>query len=431
MVDATARVVAFPAALSASADPITPHPLHGTRVLIATESLGPVNGVTRATTSLRTHLATHQIATVTLAPETGTAADHDFDGTIRLPGLPIPYNPELRVVRPFDVHELFRRVGRPDVIYLASPATLGFQLWWQARRFGIPIVANYQTDLATYARMVLPRPTRRVLGWSADQATARLYRDDAVRLAFVPSSQSRAYLVGLGVPETKLRLLGRGVDCALFHRAKRSADVRQQLAPNGELLLLCVSRLSFEKGFDLLAAAYREIVARARARGITRPFRLIITGGNANPTIEAEIRRYFNGLDVHFTGMLTGEALATMYASADAFVFPSQSETFGQVVQEAMASGLPVVAQRAGGPADLVVPGQTGTLVPAGDVAAFADAIATMIADDLGRARMGRVARAVAEHRSWDAINLRISHTVAEAVRQSPEGAGYRRSGSA
>jgi len=420
MVDALARHVVFPAALAASADEATPHrhPLHGMRVLIATESLGPVNGVTRATASLRTHLTAHHIATVTLAPETGTAADQDFDGTIRLPGLPIPYNPELRVVRPFDVRELFRRVGRPDVIYLASPATLGFQLWWQARHLGIPIVANFQTDLATYARMMLPRPTRRVIGWSADQATARLYRDQAVRFAFVPSAPSREYLVGLGVPEAKLRLLGRGVDCALFNRTKRSAEVRQQLAPNGELLLLCVSRLSFEKGFDLLAATYREIVARARAGGITRPFRLVITGGNANPTIEAEIRSYFSGLDVHFTGMLTGEALATMYASADAFVFPSQSETFGQVVQEAMASGLPVVAQRAGGPADLVAPGQTGALVPPGDVTAFADAITALIADDLGRARMGRVARAVAEHRSWDAIDLRISHGLAEAAIQ-------------
>lgn len=416
MVEATARAVRFRAAPCAPNEGDDQHPLRGARVLIATESLGPVNGVTRATVSFRTHLAAHDIPNVTFAPETGADADRDFDGTIRLPGLPLTYNPDLRIVRPFDVPELFRRVGRPDVIYLASPATLGFQLWWQVRHMGIPVVANFQTDLATYARLMLPRPARLAASWGADQFTARLYRDPAIRLAFVPSSQSRDYLVGLGVPETKLRLLGRGVDCELFHRAKRSSIVRQRLAPHGELLLLCVSRLSHEKGFDFLAAAYREIVTRARAHGITRPFRLIITGGNANPAIEADVRHLFDGLDVHFTGMLTGEALAATFASADMFVFPSQSETFGQVIQEAMASGLPTIALRAGGPADLVVPGQTGTLVAPDDVPAFAEATLDLMADDLRRARIGRIARAVAEHRSWEAINLRIAQALAEVI---------------
>ena len=93
-------------------------------------------------------------------------------------------------------------------------------------------------------------------------------------------------------------------------------------------------------------------------------FRLIVTGGNTNPAIERAIHGHFAacGLDVQFTGTLTGEALAAMYASADLFVFPSQTETFGQVIQEAMASGLPVIAQRKGGPADLVRPGVTGYL---------------------------------------------------------------------
>ncbi len=114
--------------------------------------------------------------------------------------------------------------------------------------------------------------------------------------------------------------------------------------------------------------------------------------------------------------MLTGEALAAMYASADVFVFPSQSETFGQVVQEAMASGLPSIAQRAGRSRRPRGAGTNRAPRCPGDVAAFADAITDLIADDLGRARMGRIARAVAEHRSWEAINLRISHALAEAV---------------
>lgn len=395
------------------------HPLAGKRVLIATESLGPVNGVTRATASLQSYLHRHGVAYVTVAPETGTTAtatDREFAACIRLSGVPLPYNPELRIVRPFSIRRLFRRVGRPDVIYLASPASLGLQLWLQVRHTGIPVVANYQTDLATYARLMLPRPLRRFTGWMLDRITGRGYRDDAIRVAFCPSTQSRDYLLGLGVPAAKIRLLGRGVDCALFDRRKRSAEVRARLAPHGELLLLCVSRLSFEKGFDFLAVAYRELVARARTDGERVPFRLVITGGNANPDIERSIRDYFAGLDVHFTGVLTGEELAAMYASADVFVFPSRSETFGQVVQEAMASGLPVVAQCAGGPADLVIEGQTGNLIRPGDAPAFAEATLRILTDDVLRARMGRMGRAVAEHRGWDAVNDRITTVLAEVA---------------
>lgn len=416
-------VETLPVAVGSAPQPLPPPEpppslpsLAGKRVLIATESLGPVNGVTRATASLQSYLHAQGVATITVAPETGTDADRTFERTVRLPGVPLPYNPELRLVRPFNLRGLFRRVGRPDVIYLASPATLGLQLWLQVRHLGIPVVANFQTDLATYARLMLPRPLRRLAGWSLDCITGRGYRDGAIRVAFCPSTQSRDYLLGLGVPESKIRLLGRGVDCTLFDRRKRSAAVRARLAPHGEVLLLCVSRLSLEKGYDLLAAAYRDLAARAWRAGVRVPFRLVITGGNANPEIERGIRALFAGTDTHFTGVLTGEDLAAMYASADLFVFPSRSETFGQVVQEAMASGLPVVAQRAGGPADLVVQEQTGLLVPPGDAAAFADATLRLLADDTLRARMGRTARAVAEHRGWDAVNARITTALAEVA---------------
>lgn len=402
---------------------VAPHDdlLAQARVLVTTESLGPINGVTRATEQLLQYFHARGVQVAALAPRAGTdAAVSVPEGIpcIRLGGIPLAYNPDLRIVGPFRMRDIYRRTFRPDVIYLASPATLGFQVWLQTRQAGIPLVANFQTDLASYARRMFPRPLAAPASWGADRLTSIVYRDPAVRAVLCPSTMSRDYLLGLGVREGKVHIVRRGVDCQLFDPRKRSAALRRSLAPHGEVLLLCVSRLSLEKGFDLLADTYAAILARLPHRDGGPAARLIITGDNANPAIARTIRAYFaaRGLDVHFTGTLTGEALATMYASADLFIFPSQTETFGQVVQEAMASGLPVVAQRIGGPADIVRDGITGYLAPPSDRDGLADRTLRLIRDADLRARMGRTARAIAEKRNWDAINAQIAHILAEAM---------------
>lgn len=392
-----------------------------TRVLVATESLGPVNGVTRATEQLLTYLHGQSIPVAAVAPQwqgiTQPAVPSDVP-CVRLRGWPLPYNPELRVVTPFRLADISRRCFPPDLIYLASPASLGVQLWQQARRARIPMVANFQTDLAFYARLSLPAAIGKVSAWGADRLNAALFRDPFVRAVLCPSSASRDYLLGLGVPINKVHIVRRGVDGTLFSPEKCNPAIRSEVAPYGEVLLLCVSRLSLEKGFDFLAAAYDAAVRLAKARPHCPRFRLVITGGNANPAIERTIQGYFaaRGLDVHFTGTLTGEALAAMYATADLFVFPSQTETFGQVIQEAMASGLPVVAQRQGGPADLVRPGATGALVEPDDVDGFARQIVRLVEQPDLRARMGHTARAIAEKRGWDTVNAQIAHIMAEAL---------------
>ncbi len=396
-------------------------PLANTRVLIATESLGPINGVTRATEQLLRHFATEGIEAAAIAPAFAASARASVpEGMpcIRLKGMSLAYNPELRIVRPFRMREIYRRTFRPDVIYLASPATVGFQVWWQTRNAGIPLVANFQTDLASYACRMLPGYLGAAAEWGADQLTRMMYRDPAVRAVLCPSTMSREYLMRLGVREGKIHIVRRGVNCVLFDPAKRSAALRRQLAPRSETLLLCVSRLSLEKGFDFLAEAYAKIVAKVPHRNGFPPVRLIITGDNANPTIARTIRGYFaaRGLDVHFTGTLTGEALATMYATADIFVFPSQTETFGQVIQEAMASGLPVVAQRIGGPADLVRDGIIGYLATPSDIDGFAEKTLRLIHDQDLRTRMGHTARAIAEKRDWETVNRQIAHLIAEAA---------------
>jgi glycosyltransferase involved in cell wall biosynthesis len=395
--------------------------LAGMRVLIATESLGPINGVTRATEQLLTYLHARSVPVAAVAPEWQGGAPPNIPRDVpcvRLRGWPLPYNPELRVVTPFRLTRLYRAAFQPDLIYLASPASLGVQVWRQARRARIPMVANFQTDLGFYARLSLPAALGRVSGWGADRLHAALFRDPLVRAVLCPSSASRDYLLGLGVPITKIHIVRRGVDGDLFSPTKRNPVMRADVAPNGEIVLLCVARLSLEKGFDFLAAAYEAATRLARRRPHCPHIRLVVTGGNANPAIERTIQGYFTarGLDVHFTGTRTGEALAAIYASADLFVFPSRTETFGQVIQEAMASGLPVVARRQGGPADLVRPGATGALVEPGDVDGFAREIVRLVEQPELRARMGHTARAIAEKRGWDAVNAQIAHIMAEAL---------------
>jgi glycosyltransferase involved in cell wall biosynthesis len=326
-------------------------------------------------------------------------------------------------VHPFRLHKIFERTFRPDVIYLASPATMGLQVWWQLRKSNIPIVANFQTDLSSYALRMLPPGLNQAASWAIDQVQGMCLRESCFKTILAPSTSSNNYLKSLKISPDKLQLVGRGVDGVLFNPAKRTESLRTRFAPNGEILLLCVSRLSLEKGFDFLAKAYEEMKTQAAERGITRKFRLVITGGNSNQSIEHIIKGYFekHALDVVFTGPLIGESLAQMYASADIFVYPSLTETFGQVIQEAMASALPVIARREGGPADIVQPDVTGYLPEPKDVADFVDKTLLLIQDGEKRRQISEAAYAFAHTRSWDAINQQISQILTHVITKNEE----------
>lgn len=395
--------------------------LRNKKVLVMTESLGPINGVTRATQYLLEYLVEQGVKVAAVAPEFETPdrlALRTQIPVLRMGGLPVVYNPDLRIAYPFRMSKIYYRTFKPDVIYLASPASLGLIVWWQLRKADIPIVANFQTDLAAYARKMLPKLVAGGLGWGTDRLTSYFYQDAAIKTALVPSRSSQDYLLSLGVPPHKIKLVGRGVDSVFFNNQKRSAEIRQELAPNDELLLLCVSRVSYEKGFEFLAEAYAAITRKAKERGLSQRFRLVVTGGNANAAIMQDIQSYFTrrNLDIVFTGPRTGEPLAQTYASGDIFVYPSLTETFGQVIQEAMASGLPVVARKEGGPADIVLPGSTGYLPEPESVEEFANYTLKLIEDSDLRQTMSRAARTYAEDRSWAAINQQISQILADVI---------------
>jgi phosphatidylinositol alpha 1,6-mannosyltransferase len=225
------------------------------------------------------------------------------------------------------------------------------------------------------------------MGWG-ERAAWRWLRRIHGRAArtLAPSSSTAAELVAHGIAD--VWLWRRGVDSEMFHPRKRDEATRRALAPNGEVLVGYVGRLAVEKRVDLLSSV-------VGLPGV----RLVVVGdGPARASLEAALP------GAVFAGERHGAQLARLYGSLDIFVHTGPLETFGQVIQEALASGVPVVAPAAGGPLDLVQPGRTGFLVPPADGPALAAAVTALVVDPVRRAQFGAAARASVQARTWAAV---------------------------
>jgi glycosyltransferase involved in cell wall biosynthesis len=404
-----------------------PSILKGKKLLLATESFGPVNGVSRTTLNLVTYLRAQGVNVAVVAPEISTGSDSTHvvttnnnpnDIEIRLQGYPLPYNPELSVVYPVRLSQLYARTfqGPPDLIYLASPASLGFQVLLQLRQQQnpVPVLLNFQTDLSGYCEILFPHPLDHWAVWVFRSVQGYLFRHPSVRTVFYPSLFVRRYLEKAGVQDSKMMNLRRGVNCEIFNPSKRKEEMRKQLAPNGELILVCVSRLAPEKGFEFLS----EVVKALDERGFK--FHLLVVGGNKNPEVVNDIENMFRHLvpenKVSFTGMLKGEELARAYAVGDLFLHCSITETFGLVVLESMASGVPVIARDEGGPSEIVQDGKTGYLVPPQDLETFVSKILILGNDAQLRQQMAVESRKMAEEATWEKINNSVAWKLAEAL---------------
>ncbi|KAJ8099576.1 hypothetical protein POJ06DRAFT_253969 [Lipomyces tetrasporus] len=396
-----------------------PSILRGKHVLLATESFGPVNGVSRTTASLVQYLRAHSVQVAVVAPEykgQTSRTDKTDDCEVRLSGYPLPYDTSLAVVYPFRIDKLFERTFQqlPDVIYLASPASLGFQILLQLRQLNhqLPVLLNFQTDLSAYIEILFPVPLSYWGVWAFRFVQGYLFSHPSVRTIFFPSRGVREYLESAGVPSSKLLNLRRGVNTDLFNPQARSPDYRKQLAPNNEILLVCVARLAAEKGFEFLAEVVRSLVAKRFH------FKLLIVGGNCNPNVEKEVHDLFIGLAnyVVFSGFLQGDDLARAYASADIFLHCSITETFGLVVLEAMASGIPVVARDMGGPSEIVDDRKSGYLVEPTDLDDFVARVEMLGREPELRMNMGRRGRDIACQATWERINNRVAWQIANAL---------------
>lgn len=397
-----------------------PSILRGKKILLATESWGPVNGVSRTTRSLVEYLREHGADLILVAPHfKGDVAKQTSSWEHRLPGCALPYNPDLTVVYPFHLGEVYRQTFQPDLIYLASPASLGFQMLLQIRQLRAPppVVLNFQTDLSAYSEIMLPTPLDQFGVWLLATVQGFLFRSRAVHTIFYPCSAIRHYLERAGAPPDRLVQLGRGVDTVMFTPTQRDETYRREIAPNGEIILICVCRIAPEKGFEFLA----QVATRLAADKV--PFKLLIVGGNRNPVVENKVKRLFDGVRNHivFTGFLTGVALARAYASADLFLHCSITETFGLVVLEAMASGLPVIARDQGGPSDIIHHGKTGYLVPPQDLDQFTTLVREVSKDSVRRGDLAAAALQYADDTTWEKINRRAAWQMAEALRHTDQ----------
>jgi phosphatidylinositol alpha 1,6-mannosyltransferase len=377
------------------------------RIAIITESFRPdVNGVAHSVVRVAEHLVLRGHHPLVIAPRPAggvpddSVPDHgDPPGypVVRVPSLPMPGYRRFRLGVPSRKIRAALLGHRTDLVHLASPFCLGARGSAVAQHLGVPAIAVYQTDIPGYARAY---HTGR-LGEAAAWRWLRGIHDAADR-TLAPSTASAACLHSQGIE--RVWLWGRGVDTTRFAPAHRSASLRRSLAPGGEVLVGYVGRLAAEKRVDLLA------------RVATLPgTRLIIVG--TGPA-EAMARRVMPA--AVFLGQREGIELARIFASLDIFVHSGCYETFGQTLQEAAASGLPVVAPAVGGPLDIVADGVTGYLVTPGDAEALAAAVARLVADPGSRAAQGRAARARMLARSWTALGDALIEHYAAVLSGAP-----------
>jgi glycosyltransferase involved in cell wall biosynthesis len=350
------------------------------RLAIVTESFLPwVNGVTRTVMALTAHLRRRGHQALVFAPGRGVT-EHDGFEVVRVRGIGGLVYPDL-TISPF-APGMGRRLRDfdPDIVHLASPAVLGVRGARAARRLGVPVVAHYQTDLLAYARAYAGA----ALGFAAGAAERHFHNRCTVTYAPTPLMAEELRRRGF----ERVRVSGRGVDTALFRPDRPGAVRARGLWPVGEgPRVLCVCRLAREKGLERVVRIARD----------QPDLRFLLVG--RGPMAE-ELRRTVPG-NVNLAGLLEGDVLADVYAGADVFLHPASTETFGQVIQEAMASGLPVVGVRAGGAGWLVEEGSTGLLAePPGD--GLGDVLIEMLRrPDL--AGMGEAGRRAVAGRSWAA----------------------------
>ncbi|WP_082691205.1 glycosyltransferase family 1 protein [Mycobacterium sp. GA-1199] len=354
------------------------------RVAIVTESFLPnVNGVTNSVLRVIEHLRRTGHEALVIAPDTPRGeppAERVHDG-IRVHRVPSRMFPKvtslpLGVPRPRIVGVL--RGFDPDIVHLASPALLGYGGLHAARRIGVPTVAVFQTDVAGFAESYgVGFTSRAVWAW-----TRHLHSRADRTLA--PSTAAMEDLTVHGVP--RVHKWGRGVDITGFVPSARDDALRHRWSPDGKPIVGFVGRLAPEKHVERLA-----VLAQ---RG---DMRVVIVGDGIDRTKLQTLLP-----SAVFTGALYGRDLAAAYASMDVFVHPGEHETFCQTVQEAMASGLPVIAPDAGGPRDLVAPYRTGLLLAVDEFEArLPESVEHLVAE---RQRYSIAARRSVLMRTWPAI---------------------------
>jgi glycosyltransferase involved in cell wall biosynthesis len=373
------------------------------RVAIFTETSPPsVNGVVRRLDQTIRHLTDIGDEVMVFAPAGGPQRWHGAE-VFGAPCFPLPWYPEILVGMPRPA--VRSRLARfaPDVVHAVNPAVLAAGGMLYARSLGIPVVASFHTHLPRYLHHyglgVFEQLAWDVLRSFHNQADVNL----AISRPVAEELQRR------GLHRVELGWRG-GVDTALFHPRRASLEVRARLT-NGrpeDRLIVCVGRLGAEKGLELLGPLLDRLPGTRVA---------FIGDGPHRSLLEQQLA----SRSAHFAGYLKGEELATAVASADALVFPSQTDTLGLVMLEAMAAGTPVVAADSGGTPDLVEDGRTGFLFRPGDAEGAARALRRVFDDAVTRELVRIAGRAQAERWTWAAAARDLRRWYAHAMERATQ----------
>jgi len=292
------------------------------------------------------------------------------------PELKLHFPPVLEVIDYFEREEFTR-------IHVSTPGTVGLLALSIAKLMDFPIAGTYHTDIPQYVRSLTSDEMLERAAWGF-----MIWFYGQMDEVMVPSASTRAQLIERGLPEEKTRPLPRWVDIEQFSPERRDPGFWDRYRCGEGMKFLYVGRVSKEKNLELLAEAFKAISAERL------PAQLVIVGDGP---FKSDLQEILQGHPVIFTGYLEGENLATAYASADVFVFPSTTDTFGNVVLEAQASGLPVIVSDGGGPKELMMDGITGLITKADNREELIDAMRSLLLDPVRTAETGKSARSFAQ----------------------------------
>ncbi|MBF2050034.1 MAG: glycosyltransferase [Leptolyngbya sp. IPPAS B-1204] len=368
------------------------------RIALFTETFLPkVDGIVTRLSHTVDHLQRMGDQVLVISPDGGL---NEYRGAkiYGIPGFPLPLYPELKLALPRPAIRQELAAFQPDLIHIVNPAVLGLGGLYYAKSLDVPLVASYHTHLPKYLEHYGLGMLEGVM-WELLKAV-----HNQAQLNLCTSTAMQEALTSHGIE--RVEVWQKGVDTELFHPSLASREVRSHLSqghPDSPILLY-VGRLSAEKEIDRIKPVLEAIPDARLALVGDGPYR-------------ADLEKHFAGTATHFVGYLTGRDLAAAFASADAFIFPSRTETLGLVLLEAMAAGCPVIAANAGGIPDIVTDGVNGYLFDPADEQGAITATQRLLANPQERATLRQNARQEAERWGWAAATRQLQgfyHAVLE-----------------
>jgi phosphatidylinositol alpha 1,6-mannosyltransferase len=347
------------------------------------------DGVTRVLYRTIDALRDQGIKSIFFSPIVPDAGDSSADMRT-VPSIAFPWYPDYRIALPgYKAFTSDLQHFRPDILHIHSPCTLGCAAVHWGKRNNVPVVATYHTHFASYAKYYKIKALE-VFGWNYMRS---LYH--SCQRVYVPSLPILHELATRGLEH--LAFMPHGVDAASFSPRHRSRNWRNSVAPDGKKILLYAGRLVWEKDLQTLIGACAILTAQRS------DWTLVLAGDGP---VRAELASAIP--EAKFLGSLAGRELSVAYASSDILVFPSTTETFGNVVVEAMASGLPPICAAEGGAGGSIQHGITGFITNPRDASDIARHVELLLDDPARLLRMGRAARAYARTQTWEGIFDRL-----------------------